>query len=164
MSDRWEIFLVRAGCRPEVREHCRTVRDSAQWYRSPFADPDLVETGAMLHDIGRGRTHGIDHAQVGAEIARNMGLPDLVNRIIECHIGAGLSADECTLLRLLPRDCIPRSLEERIVAHADNMVNGTEICSLPEHVLFNPFLPRAVRRRMFRLALQVRSVRDYPVR
>jgi hypothetical protein len=39
-----------------------------------------------------------------------------VARIIECHTGAGLTSDECTLLNLWPRDCIPRSIEERIVA------------------------------------------------
>ena len=162
MSNRWEEILLQAGCDPGVREHCRIVWESARRYNSPFADPDLVEGGAMLHDIGRARTHGIDHAQVGAEIARKMRVADSMVRIIECHIGAGLTADECTLLRLLPRDSVPQRLEEKIVAHADNMVEGKTIYTLPETILFNPFLPKRVRRRMFRLALEVTSTRDVP--
>ncbi len=113
----------------------------------------------MLHDIGRARTHAIDHGQVGAAIARGLGVPPEVARIIECHIGAGLTADECSLLRLIPRDCIPRTMEEKIVAHADNMVEGTRICMLPTAVL-SPFLPRTIRRRIYHLALDVEGYTD----
>ena len=76
----------------------------------------------MLHDIGRGVSHGISHAQAGAAwLYRGF---SAVARIVERHIGAGLSADECTLLRLVPRDCVPATLEEKIVTNADNLVAG----------------------------------------
>mgnify|MGYP003798013201 CR=1 FL=1 len=79
-------------------------------------DREILLTGAMLHDIGRGFTHDLTHAQKGAAYCREQGLPDGIVRIVECHTGAGLTADECTLLRLLPVDCIPRTPEEKVVA------------------------------------------------
>jgi uncharacterized protein len=155
MSDPDEDLLIAAGCDEGVIQHCRRVRQSARRYITPLSDAALIEKGAMLHDIGRGRTHGIDHGQVGAKIAHSLGLPQAVTRIVECHIGAGLTSDECTLLRLLPRDCMPRTLEEKTVAHADNMVQGSRICILPTAVISSPFLSRRVRIRMYHLALEM---------
>ncbi|MDD1678365.1 MAG: HDIG domain-containing protein [Methanomicrobiales archaeon] len=160
MNDPAEDLLRLAGCDEGVILHCRYVRQSAQRYITPLSDTFLVEEGAMLHDIGRARTHAIDHGQAGAEIARNLGICEAVARIIECHIGAGLTADECTLLRLLPRDCMPRTLEEKTVAHADNMVQGNRICILPTAVLSAPYLPRRIRRRMYHLAMEMEECRD----
>jgi Predicted HD superfamily hydrolase len=114
----------------------------------------------MLHDIGRSRTHAIDHGQVGAEIACRLGVSPAVTRIIECHIGAGLTVEECTLLRLIPRDCLPHTLEEKIVAHADNMVEGTCIHVLPTAVLSSVYLSRRIRIRMYHLALEMEECRD----
>jgi len=160
MSDSAEDLLKKAGCNRGVIEHCRKVRESARRYINPLSNPSLVEWGAMLHDIGRAKTHHIDHGQVGADITRKFGIREEIARIIECHVGAGLTADECTLLRLLPRDCVPRTVEEKIVAHADNMVNGTLICTLPTAVL-SPFaLHRRVRRRLYSLALEMESCQD----
>jgi uncharacterized protein len=161
MNDPAEDLLLRAGCEERVIQHCRCVRQSARRYITPLSDRSLVEEGAMLHDIGRARTHGIGHGQAGAEIARNMGVRGEVVRIIECHIGAGLTADECTLLGLMPRDCMPHTLEEKTVAHADNMVQGTHICILPTSVLSSPFLPRRIRRRIYHLALGMEECRDW---
>jgi uncharacterized protein len=159
MSDPAEDLLRRAGCDEGVIRHCRRVERSARRYISRVSDARMVEDGALLHDIGRSKTHGIDHGQVGAAIARRLGVSPEVARIIECHIGAGLTADECTLLRLIPRDCMPRSLEERIVAHADNLVQGTQIYILPTSVLNSPYLPRRIRKRMYHLALEMEECR-----
>ena len=74
---------------------------------------DLVREGAMLHDIGRGASHTILHAQRGADLLRAQGISEEVARIVECHTGAGLTADECTLLRVSPRDCIPQTTRKR---------------------------------------------------
>ena len=89
---------------------------------------ELVEIGALLHDIGRSRTHGIRHAVVGAEIARGLGLPSDVVRIIERHIGAGIPCDEAVELGL-PEGCyMPCTVEEKIVAYADKLVErGREV-------------------------------------
>jgi uncharacterized protein len=161
MSDPAEDLLRAAGCDDGVIRHCQRVCQSALRYINPLIDATQVKEGAMLHDIGRARTHAIDHGQVGAEIARSLGVSPEVSRIIECHVGAGLTSDECTLLRLLPRDCIPQRLEEKIVAHADNMVQDTRICILPTAVLSSLYLPRRIRRRMYHLALDVEQCRDW---
>ena len=77
-----------------------------------------------MHDIGRGHTHGIDHAVEGARIATQFGIdPDLVS-IIKKHIGAGISRNEARDFGLPDDDYIPRTIEEKIVAHADNLVRG----------------------------------------
>ncbi|MDD1675415.1 MAG: HDIG domain-containing protein, partial [Methanomicrobiales archaeon] len=74
MSDAAEDLLKRAGCSRGVVVHCRRVRESAGRFITPCTDRELVLCGAMLHDIGRARTHTIGHGQVGAGIARSFGL------------------------------------------------------------------------------------------
>ena len=90
------------------------------------ADKDLIRKGALLHDIGRSRTHGITHAIEGVEIARGYGYPDNVLNIIERHIGAGITPEEAERLGLPKKSYVPQTLEEKIVAHADNLISGTK--------------------------------------
>ena len=44
--------------------------------------------------------------------------------ITERHIGAGITADEAKALGLPDRNYIPETIEEKIVAHSDNLVHG----------------------------------------
>ena len=153
-------LLRRAGCSEGVIAHCRAVRDLALDFTSdPIVDRDLVEVGALLHDIGRGVTHDLHHAQVGGEICRSLGLDEAVASIVERHIGAGLTADECSLLGLAPRDCVPRTIEEKIVAHTDNLVKGGRVITLEERLARLIDLPRKQRMRIYRLALEVELFR-----
>ena len=153
----YRSLLSGAGCDPGVISHCVTVCNVAMQYAdaSGIADGELVRAGAMLHDIGRGKTHSIAHAQIGADLCRSMGFPEEQARIIECHTGAGLSADECTLLRLLPRECIPRTLEEKIVTNADNLAGGKHRITIEEHLNHVFFLNRKIRRRIYHLWLEM---------
>jgi len=153
-------LLRRAGCSEGVIAHCRAVRDLALTYASdPMVDRDLVEVGALLHDIGRGVTHDLRHARVGGAICRSLGLDEAVVSIVERHIGAGLTADECSLLNLVPRDCMPWTLEEKIVAHADNLVKGTRIITMEERLQHAIALPRRQRERICRLGLDMELFR-----
>ena len=112
------------GCSEEVINHCKAVRNIAvKMAKLTNADVKLVESASLLHDIGRSKTHDLFHAVVGAKIARELGLPDKIIKIIERHIGAGLSADDAKKLGLPPKNYIPKSLEEKIVCHADNLVD-----------------------------------------
>jgi len=153
----YEELLHDAGCSRNVIAHCKAVRDCALEYarRIPGADVHLVETAAMLHDIGRGKTHSIRHAQCGADLLRSMGFVEVVARIVECHTGAGLTADECTLLGLYPRDCMPRTIEEKIVTHADNLLAGATRVTIDESISSAIHLPQKARIRMHRLAQDV---------
>ena len=161
MNEEWETLLARAGCGRSVIAHARAVTDLAlRFTESPVVNRDLVLAGAMLHDIGRGRTHGIDHAQRGAALARSLALDGRIVSIIERHIGAGMTADECSLEGLIPRDCVPTTVEEKIVANADNLVCGTTPGTI-EGTLDGAFrLKRRVRKRIYRLYLEVESFRS----
>ena len=88
---------------------------------------DAVFIGGLLHDIGRSRTHGIDHAVIGAAIAAEKGLSDKLVHIIERHIGAGITKDEAVALGLPAKDYLPETTEEKIVAYADNLVFDSEV-------------------------------------
>jgi uncharacterized protein len=152
-----EDLLRDAGCSTKVIAHCRAVRDCACEYaaRNPDIVFHLVGQGAMLHDIGRSRTHDIRHAQFGADLLRQYGLSEDLARIVECHTGAGLTADECTLLGLSPRDCMPCTAEEKIVAHADNLIAGKKRITIHESIASAIHLPRKARKRMKQLASEV---------
>jgi uncharacterized protein len=54
--------------------------------------------------------------------------------IIERHIGAGITKDEALALGLPPKDYLPLTLEEKIVAHADNLVFGSRAGEIDEVV------------------------------
>ena len=118
------------GTPSHVIEHCINVTKialrigSQLIFRGHEVDMRLVEAGALLHDIGRSKTHEIDHAIVGAEIARGMGMPARLVNIIEVHIGAGIPADEAVELGLPEKHYFAETLEEKIVAYADKLIMG----------------------------------------
>lgn len=118
-----------------VMEHLWAVHDYAmEIARNIDCDRNLVEVGSLLHDIGRSRSHGIDHAVIGAEILRKEGVGEDVISIVERHIGAGLTSDEAERLGLPPRDYVPDTIEEKIVCHADNLIGSTERVSIRDTI------------------------------
>lgn len=120
-------ILVESGCADDVVAHCRAVTGLAvRMARKCGADQEIVEAGAMLHDLGRSRTHGIAHAVDGARLASELKMPPALVKIIERHIGGGISRTEAKRLGLPEKDYTPRTLEEKVVAHADNLFSGTE--------------------------------------
>lgn len=124
-----EKELLQKEHTPEkVISHCEAVYRKAMKIASNFdnVDTDLIRKGALLHDIGRSKTHDITHAIVGVEIAKKYGYDQNVLNIIERHIGAGITEDESKKLGLPEKSYIPQTLEEKIVAHADNLVSGSE--------------------------------------
>ncbi|VVB86469.1 HD domain protein [uncultured archaeon] len=139
-------LLGKSGCPEGVIEHCRAVAAYAREIATDIRicalkkgehvkiDIDVVYIGGLLHDIGRSRTHGISHAVEGARIAIENGLDEKLVNIIERHIGAGIPIDEAAALGLPVKDYMPSTLEEKIVAHADNLVSGIKVVSLDEQV------------------------------
>ncbi|WP_407423652.1 TIGR00295 family protein [Methanobrevibacter sp.] len=124
-----EIELLEKENTPEnVIEHSIAVCKKAMKLAANFddADKDLIRKGALLHDIGRSRTHGITHAIEGVGIARKYGYGEDVLNIIERHIGAGITEKEAEKLGLPVKSYLPETLEEKIVAHADNLISGSE--------------------------------------
>jgi len=104
--------------------HSKAVCKKALKLSSNFdVDIELIKTGALLHDIGRSKTNDIDHAVVGAAILKDLRFSDAVANIALRHIGAGIPKEEARLLGLPPEDYVPLTLEEKIVAHADNLIH-----------------------------------------
>lgn len=128
-------LLREQGCDKEVIAHCEAVADLAlRIARRCRADMALVEAGALLHDLGRCRTHAMSHAVEGARLARELKLPDALCRIIERHVGAGITAKEAAEIGLPKKNYTPQTIEEKIVAHADNLLSGTRRNSIEEAV------------------------------
>jgi uncharacterized protein (TIGR00295 family) len=128
-------MLKDAGCSEEVIRHCKAVRSLAvKIAKKAHANIELVEAGALLHDIGRSKTQGIMHGVEGARIATNLGLSPKLISIIERHLGAGIPTDEAVGLGMPPKDYMPVTLEEKIVAHADNLIDNDKKHPIEEEV------------------------------
>ena len=139
-------LLIKAGCSSGVIRHCKTVAEYARKIAFDIEncarkrgvhiniDMNCIIIGGLLHDIGRSKTHGIDHAVVGARIAVEIGLNEKLVSIIERHIGAGITVEEAMALGLPAKDYLPLTLEEKIVAHADNLVFGGNVGTIDEVV------------------------------
>ena len=122
-------YLIDAGCKKRVIIHCCTVRAVADEMvsRIGHVNAPLVVAGALLHDIGRARDHSILHAYIGAKMVEDYGLPKELSEIVRKHTGAGLDRDDVEEMGLPPGDYMPRTLEEKIVAHADNLVSDNRV-------------------------------------
>ncbi len=129
-SDRECIeFLIDSGCKKRVIIHCCTVRAVADEISSRIAsaNKDLVTAGALLHDIGRAKDHTIFHAYIGSQMVEEYGLPKELVDIVRKHTGAGLDDEDVEEMGLPPGDYMPRTIEEKIVAHADNLVSDNRV-------------------------------------
>lgn len=119
-------LLRRAGMSREDLEHSLLVaRKALDIARRTGADLDLelVGRGALFHDLGKTKTHEIEHGRLGAELGASLGLPEAVCAIMEKHIRGGLTPAEATELGLPVKDYTLARLEERIVIYADRLVD-----------------------------------------
>lgn len=133
-------LLAKAGCSPSVVEHCKRVAAfavkvaKACQKKQPSINIELVEISALLHDIGRSRTHTVNHALEGGRIARTYGLPLSVVHVIERHAGGGIPKEEAKALDWPPKDYLPKTLEEKIVCYADKRVEGLRVVPIDRAV------------------------------
>jgi uncharacterized protein len=132
-SQEQALQLLRENhCSTQVIAHCKAVAkvavETAQACQKKGlkVDVDLVEVGALLHDLGRSRTHSVNHAVVGAEIAKAKGLPEPVIAIIKRHVGGGITNAEAQKLGWPADNYVPMSLEEKIVSNADKLVETSD--------------------------------------
>ena len=156
-------FLKEEGCEEKVIQHCLTVADEAvrlgKKNKAAGRDVDikLIEIGAVLHDIGRAKTHGMDHAVVGVKLAKKHGVEKPILEIIKKHIGAGITPEEAEYFGLPKDNYMPETWEEKIVAHADNMVKGTKVITLKKRskILKENGADKDIRKRINQLAHEV---------
>ncbi|MBS7639426.1 MAG: TIGR00295 family protein [Candidatus Bathyarchaeia archaeon] len=133
-------ILRDVGCSADVIKHCEAVAKLAVQIARKCAENgvavniDLVHVGALLHDIGRAKTHKVHHAIVGAEMARSLGLPESIIAIIERHVGGGITSDEAAKLGWPIKDYLPQTIEEKIVSYADKLVEGSKTIPIEETI------------------------------
>jgi len=125
-------FLHENHCPANVVKHCEAVAELAieiaEACRAKGLNVDLrlVEIGALLHDVGRSKTHTVNHAIVGADLVKSAGLPESVVLIIERHVGGGITAREAEALGWPKGDYMPKTLEEKIVSYADKLIGNSK--------------------------------------
>lgn len=128
-------LLSSEGCDARLISHVKAVSKLAKQIATKISskgipiDVSFVEVAALLHDIGRSRTHGIRHGVEGAAIMRAHGFEDYA-RVCERHIGAGLTLEEAKALGLPEGDYLPETLEEKVVTYADKLIDGDEVVSI----------------------------------
>ena len=97
----------------------------------PDVDLEVIKIGSLLHDIGRFECppgkDTIKHGLIGAEILRKESLEKYA-LIAERHLGAGISKKDIVKQEInLPlKDYTPKTKEEKIIAHADNLTKGNK--------------------------------------
>ncbi|NHJ23143.1 MAG: HDIG domain-containing protein [Candidatus Lokiarchaeota archaeon] len=119
-----------------VRKHSIKVAEKAleivESIKSVKLNNDLVEIGSLLHDIGRSKTHGFNHALIGGKILKEMGYPSELARICETHILGGLDKVDAKSVGLPEKNYLPNTLEEKIICLADKMMAGTKEVTIEE--------------------------------
>jgi uncharacterized protein len=119
-----------------VRRHSEKVADKAieiaLKIKKAKIDINLIEIGALLHDIGRVKTHSFKHAVIGGKLLKQRGFSDKLARICETHILGGLDKEDAKNVGLPEKSYLPSSLEEKIICLADKHMAGTREVSIQE--------------------------------
>ncbi len=116
-------LLEKVGLPQHTIEHSIAVAEKALDIARQIQDAghavnlEVVEIGALLHDIGRVKAHGVHHAAAGGQILRDEGYDEAIARIAETH---SLNASW------------PETIEEKIVCYADKIVKGTQEISIKD--------------------------------
>ncbi len=135
-----EIFdmMSKWGLPDGIREHCMVVKDIAMEFVRKIHDRDpnvkidsrVVEAGALLHDIGRVKSHGLDHGYRGYQALMESKADERVARCALVHVLGGFTVDD--IKREFPGNAkdikvslMPQSIEEKIVCFADKHAVGT---------------------------------------
>ncbi len=119
-----------------IRRHSEKVAQKALEIANQITkakvDKDLIEIGSILHDIGRTKTHGFNHALIGGKILRERGFSEKLAKICETHILGGVDKEDAKEFGLPEKDYLPNSLEEKIICLADKLIAGTKEVSIEE--------------------------------
>lgn len=133
-------LLKKAGCSEDVIAHSIAVSSLAEEIgvkllsKGIDLDIELIIKGALLHDVGRAVTHDVTHVIEGVKLAENFSLEPEVIGIIKTHVGAGITFKEARQLGFPLGTYVPQTIEQKIVAHADNLVKGNKRISLQTRI------------------------------
>lgn len=159
-------ILRESGCQENVIKHCEAVTELAVEIakackkRGLNVNLELVEIGALLHDIGRAKTHSVHHAVTGARIGETLSLPEPIIAIIKRHVGGGITAKEAEKLGW-PKDIYtPQTLEEKIITYADKLVKGSKKVPIEKTIekFSNEGLPPSAIKRVIKLHEEISAL------
>jgi putative nucleotidyltransferase with HDIG domain len=133
------LLAGRVSAKAPVVAHAAEVASMARILAEAWGetDVDYVEAAAWLHDIGRARTQGAEHALAGFELLVAEGLPGYAPPCLS-HYCKGAARTEMggdpDLLRAMWRACDLETFEteERLIALADFMAAGDRRVTLEE--------------------------------
>lgn len=137
-------ILTEWGLRKNIIEHSLIVRDIAVQIidkirgsnKTVEIDDKMVEAGALLHDIGRVKSHGVEHGYHGGQLLRETNIDDRIARCAMVHVLGGFTLEDIEaefpsdLKDKIKAPLVPETLEEKIVCLADKHVIGTRKVSL----------------------------------
>ncbi|MBR9683788.1 HDIG domain-containing protein [Candidatus Woesearchaeota archaeon] len=128
---------------------------------------DLITTASILHDIGRftcppNTKSSLKHGIAGAKILRKEKLPKHA-RIAETHLGAGITKIEIIKQKLpLPKkDFLPKTIEQKVIAYADNLILGDRPGTVSQIVerFEKENLPLSAKKRLIKLHNEIEKLR-----
>lgn len=127
LIDTSDVELLRSqGMSEEDLEHSVAVAGLALEIAGRVSVPldmALVSRGALFHDLGKVKTHAMEHGRIGAEMGEKLGLPPEVCAVMEKHIRGGLTEAEAVEFGLPVKDYGLHRLEERVIIYADRLVD-----------------------------------------
>lgn len=134
------IQILKQQCPPQVVQHCIAVTalaleiaDKLQAKGIKINLP-LVEAGGLLHDLGRAKSHEVNHGLIGAQMGKDLGFPQPLLDVIKRHVGAGITNEEAQWLRWPPDNYMPTTIEEKVVCYADKRVDHDRVVPIEEEI------------------------------
>jgi putative nucleotidyltransferase with HDIG domain len=128
-------LLNRYGKNASWVQHCLAVSRLAAYFSETFAvkyalDPDFIRCAALLHDIGRYKTHHpVLHGVEGYKLLVDLGYP---KEAFICASHVFLNSEEALSYGLPKRDFLPSSFEEKLIPLVDFLVEHDRPTSLEE--------------------------------
>ena len=172
LSEKEAIALLKKyskdkGSFDKVLKHSKAVRRIALRIAKqiPNVDKHFISIASLLHDIGRfdcWKKDVIKHGIKGADILRKEGFPKYA-LVAERHLGAGISKEDIKEqgLELPLNDYFPITKEEKIVTHADNLVEkGKEISMERAIQRYEKELGKKVASKIRRLGAEIEKLRN----
>jgi len=123
-----EKFLRESENTQRLIDHSNMVADLALRIADIFiakgiwVNKEVLEAGAILHDISIGKHHVPEHGMIGHDMILELGLPEPVARLADIHMP--WSEDEAKTLNFPPKYCkdhFPSNWEEKIFIAADSI-------------------------------------------
>jgi len=98
-------------------------------------DAEFLRVGALLHDIGRYKTHDpVMHGVEGYHLLMGLGY-EREAFVCASHVFCGMPQAEAVRYGLPDQDFLPRTLEERLVPLIDSMVELDRPTTLEQRML-----------------------------